>query len=148
MELTSQDYGLGTVSILLIKKINAAMDINLPIFMQTEKWLEEYFLRKEPFFTPTIELQGTAFQICIWKLLAAIPYGKCKTYGTLAGEVSYLLRKQRMSAQAVGRAISCNPICIIIPCHSVIGADGSLTGYSGGIRRKAELLKLEGVSDI
>lgn len=91
------------------------MDINLPIFMQTEKWLEEYFLGKEPLFTPVIELQGSAFQICIWKLLAAIPYGKCKTYGTLADEVSYLLRKQRMSAQAVGRAISLTLFVLLFP---------------------------------
>lgn len=91
------------------------MDINLPIFMQTEKWLEEYFLGKEPLFTPVIELQGSAFQICIWKLLAAIPYGKCKTYGTLADEVCYLLRKQRMSAQAVGRAISLTLFVLLFP---------------------------------
>lgn len=130
------------------KQIESVMDINLPIFIETEKLLEEYFLGKEPSFTPAIELQGTAFQICIWKLLSTIPYGKCITYGKLADEVSSLRGKQHMSAQAVGRAISCNPICIIVPCHRVIGADGSLTGYSGDIIRKAELLKLEGVSSI
>ena len=110
---------------------------NLPIFDLTRQWLDIYFSGKEPTFTPPLLLQGSPFRKQVWQLLLEIPYGRTMTYGELARKL------QCKSAQTVGGAVGHNPISIIIPCHRVIGADGSLTGYAGGIERKASLLKLE-----
>ena len=86
---------------------------------------------------------GTAFRQLIWKLLLQIPYGKTVSYGELAKKAAAQLGKPHMSAQAVGQAVGANPIAIVIPCHRVVGADGSLTGYAGGIHYKKALLELE-----
>ena len=110
---------------------------NLPVFDLTRQWLDIYFSGKEPTFTPPLLLQGSPFRKQVWQLLLEIPYGRTMTYGELARKL------QCKSAQAVGGAVGHNPISLIIPCHRVIGADGSLTGYAGGIERKASLLKLE-----
>ena len=110
---------------------------NLPIFDLTRQWLDIYFSGKEPTFTPPLLLQGSPFRKQVWQLLLEIPYGRTMTYGELARKL------QCKSAQTVGGAVGHNPISLIIPCHRVIGADGSLTGYAGGIERKASLLKLE-----
>ncbi len=110
---------------------------NLPIFDLTRQWLDIYFSGKEPTFTPPLQIRGSTFRKQVWNLLLEIPYGRTMTYGELARKL------QCKSAQAVGGAVGHNPISIIIPCHRVIGADGSLTGYAGGIERKASLLKLE-----
>ena len=110
---------------------------NLPVFDLTRQWLDIYFSGKEPTFTPPLLLQGSPFRKQVWQLLLEIPYGRTMTYGELARKL------QCKSAQAVGGAVGHNPISIIIPCHRVIGADGSLTGYAGGVERKASLLKLE-----
>lgn len=110
---------------------------NLPIFDLTRQWLDIYFSGKEPTFTPPLLLQGSPFRKQVWQLLLEIPYGRTMTYGEIARKL------QCKSAQAVGGAMEHNPISIIIPCHRVIGADGSLTGYAGGVERKASLLKLE-----
>lgn len=110
---------------------------NLPVFDLTRQWLDIYFSGKEPTFTPPLQLQGSPFRKQVWQLLLEIPYGRTMTYGELARKL------QCKSAQAVGGAVGHNPISIIIPCHRVIGADGSLTGYAGGVERKASLLKLE-----
>ena len=110
---------------------------NLPIFDLTRQWLDIYFSGKEPTFTPPLLLQGSPFRKQVWQFLLEIPYGRTMTYGELARKL------QCKSAQAVGGAVGHNPISIIIPCHRVIGADGSLTGYAGGVERKASLLKLE-----
>ncbi len=114
-----------------------------PVFADVKQWLHIYFSGKEPDFLPPVHLSGTAFQLAVWNLLRAIPYGATTTYGALAGQLADQLGKPHMSAQAVGQAVKQNPVAILIPCHRVIGADGSLIGYAGGLDRKAALLALE-----
>lgn len=115
----------------------------LPIFEETKKWLDVYFSGKEPDFTPSIHLQATDFRKEVWKILLTIPYGTTITYRDIAAEITRQRGMPKMSAQAVGGAIGHNPISIIIPCHRVIGTNGSLTGYAGGIDKKRNLLALE-----
>lgn len=110
----------------------------LPVFGMTRRWLDIYFAGKCPDFTPPLALQGTPFRKKVWNILLAIPYGKTVTYGEIARRFS-----SKMSAQAIGGAVGHNPVSIIVPCHRVIGADGSLTGYGGGLDRKEKLLRLE-----
>lgn len=109
----------------------------------TKQWLDIYFAGKEPDFMPPLNLIGTSFQKEIWELLCEIPYGKTVTYGELAVKAAERRNIERMSAQAVGGAVGHNPISIIVPCHRVVGTNGSLTGYAGGIDKKEKLLKLE-----
>ncbi|MCR4818315.1 MAG: methylated-DNA--[protein]-cysteine S-methyltransferase [Fretibacterium sp.] len=116
---------------------------SLPVLEQTQKWLDTYFSGQEPGFTPPLRMAGTDFQAAVWKLLLQIPYGETTTYGKLARRIAAQRGIPRMSAQAVGGAVGRNRISIIIPCHRVIGSDGSLTGYGGGIERKVKLLALE-----
>lgn len=117
----------------------------LPIFEQTGRWLDAYFQGQIPDFTPPMCLEGSEFRLAVWGVLRRIPYGQVMTYGEIAG----ILARQRgltdMSAQAVGGAVGHNPISIIVPCHRVIGSNGSLTGYAGGIQKKSRLLALEKV---
>ncbi|MVM53325.1 methylated-DNA--[protein]-cysteine S-methyltransferase [Gordonibacter urolithinfaciens] len=119
---------------------------DLPVFAQAKDWLERYFAGKRP---ATAELplapNGTAFRQRVWRKLAEIPYGCVRTYGDLAREIAQEDGKEKMSSQAVGGAVGHNPISIIIPCHRVVGANGSLTGYAGGLTRKIWLLEHEGV---
>ena len=117
----------------------------LPVFTTTKRWLDLYFAGKNPDFTPPLILQGTPFRQTVGKLLLTIPYGQTTTYGALAEQIARLYGLKKMSAQAVGGAVGYNPISIIVPCHRVIGANGSLTGYGGGIKRKVQLLQLEKV---
>ncbi|MFC2662565.1 MAG: methylated-DNA--[protein]-cysteine S-methyltransferase [Eubacterium sp.] len=117
----------------------------LPIFSDAVKWLDLYFSGKDPGFTPPLSLQGTAFRREVWDILLTIPHGCTMTYGEIAKEMAARGGLKRMSAQAVGGAVGHNPVGIIVPCHRVIGSDGSLTGYAGGIDKKTALLKLEGV---
>lgn len=116
---------------------------NLPVFEQTKEWLDVYFSGKIPDFTPRLSLQGTDFRKAVWEILLTIPYGETLTYGEIARRVAKQRNLAKMSAQAVGGAVGHNPISIIVPCHRVIGADGSLTGYAGGLNKKRKLLKLE-----
>lgn len=116
----------------------------LPVFVQTAKWLDIYFSGKEPDFTPPYRLSGTDFQLRVWEKLTRIPYGKTAVYSELAAEIAKETGKSKMSAQAVGGAVGKNPIAIIVPCHRVIGKNGSLTGFAGGIEVKKRLLELEG----
>lgn len=116
----------------------------LPVFEQTCKWLMIYFSGIQPDFTPVIRLKGTAFQQIVWQLLLDVPYGKTVTYKKLAEQITSLTGKT-ISFQAVGGAVGRNPISIIVPCHRVVGTDGSLTGYAGGLSKKAALLALERV---
>ena len=106
-----------------------------PILMDTKRWLDIYFTGREPDFTPPLHPTGSPFRQAVWQLLLEIPYGQTTTYGALLGDGA--------SARAVGGAVGRNPISIIVPCHRVIGADGSLTGYAGGVDRKIRLLALE-----
>lgn len=118
---------------------------NLPIFDQTKKWLDIYFHKKEPNFTPPLYLNASPFRLAVWEILRAIPYGKTITYGEIAKKIAIQQKVKSMSAQAVGGAVGHNPISIIIPCHRVIGTNGSLIGYAGGIDKKISLLLLEGL---
>ena len=125
------------------KLISESIESELPIFTQTINWLDTYFGGKVPDFTPQISLQTTPFRKAVYEILLLIPYGKTMTYGEIANILAEQKGIERMSAQAVGGAVGHNPVSIIIPCHRVVGADGSLTGYAGGLDRKIELLKLE-----
>lgn len=116
----------------------------MQIFTDTARWLDEYFKGKEPGFTPKLALNnGTPFQLMVWNILRIIPYGAVVTYKDVAKEVAVRLHKASMSSQAIGSAVGRNPVVIIIPCHRVIGSDGSLTGYAAGVDRKSSLLTLE-----
>ncbi len=115
----------------------------VPVLLQTKRWLDCYFLGEIPAFTPPLHLLGTDFQLEVWACLRAIPYGETRTYGEIARLLAEKRGIPRMSAQAVGGAVGRNPISIIVPCHRVIGANGGLTGYAGGLERKTALLKLE-----
>ena len=116
-----------------------------PVLAAARRWLDVYFAGHDPDFMPPLHPQGTAFQEAVWQLLLKIPYGHTTTYGALAKEIARLLGRARMSAQAVGGAVGRNPIGIIVPCHRVVGASGSLTGYAGGLDKKIALLALEGI---
>ena len=107
-----------------------------PILDEAARWLDLYFAGRQPAFTPPLHLVGSAFRQRVWKRLLEIPYGQTVTYGALLGK--------EMSAQAVGGAVGHNPVSIIVPCHRVVGVNGSLTGYAGGIDKKIRLLALEG----
>lgn len=116
---------------------------DLPVFTEAKRWLDIYFSGKEPDFTIPLHYKGTDFQKDVWEILCSIPYGKTMTYGEIARQIASKRGLKRMSAQAVGGAVGHNPISIIVPCHRVIGANGTLTGYAGGIDKKVKLLTLE-----
>ena len=115
----------------------------LPIFEKVKEWLDIYFSGKEPDFTVPLHFTGTDFQNEVWEILCAIPYGRTMTYGEIAKQIAAKKGLPRMSAQAVGGAVGRNGISVIVPCHRVVGANGSLTGYAGGIDKKIKLLQLE-----
>ncbi len=119
---------------------------NVPVFDVVKKWLDIYFSGHEPDFMPPVHMIGSEFRQQVWKLLREIPYGETITYGGLAKRLARERGLERMSAQAVGGAVGHNEISIIVPCHRVVGSDGSLTGYAGGIDKKKRLLILEGVN--
>ena len=123
--------------------LSESTSAELPIFDQTCQWLDIYFSGKAPDFTPPISLETTPFRRAVYDILLAIPYGQTMTYGEIASIIARQRGVERMSAQAVGGAVGNNPIGIIIPCHRVVGANGSLTGYAGGLDRKIALLRLE-----
>lgn len=113
-----------------------------PVFKETRQWLEAYFAGVVPDGFPPMVPEGTAFQLAVWEQLRRIPYGGTTTYGTIAKDIAARTGRP-MAAQAVGGAVGKNPISILIPCHRVIGTGGKLTGYAGGLKRKAFLLALE-----
>ncbi|MCI8487825.1 MAG: methylated-DNA--[protein]-cysteine S-methyltransferase [Clostridia bacterium] len=118
---------------------------DLPVFEQTEKWLDIYFSGKAPDFTPPLSFSGISpFRKRVWEIMLAVPYGQTTTYGKIAERIERETGK-RVSAQAVGGAVGHNSISVIIPCHRVLGANGDLTGYAGGVDKKVALLKGEGV---
>lgn len=120
-----------------------AAERELGVFGETKRWLDLYFAGKEPGFMPPVHMRGTDFQLSVWEILRQIPYGKTVTYGDIARKIAEARGLDHMSAQAVGSAVGHNRISIIIPCHRVVGADGSLTGYAGGVEKKKALLSLE-----
>lgn len=120
-------------------------EMPLPVFDQAKSWLDLYFSGKEPDFMPPLHMTGTDFQMRVWALLREIPYGKTVTYGDIAKKIAEQEGWSHMSAQAVGSAVGQNRISILIPCHRVMGSNGSLTGYAGGLERKTALLTLEKV---
>lgn len=113
------------------------------ILREAKKWLDVYFTGEEPPFTPPLHPAGSTFRQAVWQLLLQIPYGQTITYGEIARRMAEVKKVPRMSAQAVGGAVGHNEISIIIPCHRVVGTNGSLTGYGGGIDKKISLLNLE-----
>jgi methylated-DNA-[protein]-cysteine S-methyltransferase len=116
----------------------------LPVFEQAKQWLDVYFSGREPDFKVPLHFIGTDFQKEVWEILYSIPYGQTTTYGEIAKQLAAKRGLKHMSAQAVGGAVSHNEISILVPCHRVVGTNGSLTGYAGGIDKKIALLKLEG----
>lgn len=115
----------------------------LPVFIQTRKWLDVYFSGKAPSFTPPLHIHGSEFRKQVWEILLTIPFGQTMSYGEIAKLMAHRKGTNKMSAQAVGGAVGHNPISLIIPCHRVIGTKGQLTGYAGGIDRKQWLLRNE-----
>lgn len=113
------------------------------ILAEAKKWLDVYFSSEEPKVTPPLHPTGSTFRQAVWQILLQIPYGQTITYGEIASKMAEIKNTSRMSAQAVGGAVGHNEISIIIPCHRVVGTNGSLTGYAGGIDKKISLLELE-----
>ena len=116
---------------------------DLPIFGQVETWLESYFSGKQTPIKIPLQPKGTSFQERVWQILQEIPYGETMTYGEIAQRIAKEKGVATYSAQAVGQAVGKNPISILIPCHRVLGKNGALTGYAGGVYRKEQLLQLE-----
>ncbi len=117
---------------------------NHPLLDEAKHWLDIYFSGHEPDFLLPLKYDATEFRKMVWNILRTIPYGRTITYGEIAAIIKSQTGGGKMSAQAVGGAVGHNPISIIIPCHRVVGSDGGLTGYAGGINRKIKLLELEG----
>lgn len=138
--LEGQKYFAATVA----EEITERPD--LPVFAATQHWLDRYFSGQRPAISDLpLAPEGGAFRKAVWDILCEIPYGEVTTYGEIAKKMAARMNKVSMSSQAVGGAVGHNPISIIIPCHRVVGANGSLTGYAGGIDKKVKLLELEGV---
>jgi methylated-DNA-[protein]-cysteine S-methyltransferase len=135
----NQKYFGDTISEPMVEKSN------MPVFKVAKKWLDDYFAGKAPEISelPLAPIGGE-FRQNVWKILCEIPYGDVITYGDIAKKIAKKMKKDSMSSQAVGGAVGHNPISIIIPCHRVVGANGNLTGYAGGIESKFRLLELEG----
>lgn len=138
--MSGQKYFAGTIAEPMAEKPE------LPVFQAAHRWLGKYFDGKQPSISELpLSPGGSDFRRAVLKILCEIPYGEVMTYGVIAGKMAAQMEKRSMSSQAVGGAVAHNPISIIIPCHRVVGTDGSLTGFSGGIDKKIKLLELEGV---
>ena len=138
--LSGQKYYGGSIS--------GAMTENadFPVFDAAARWLDKYFKgRRHAVSELPLAPIGSEFRQAVWRILCEIPYGEVVTYGDIAKKMAISMNRKSMSSQAVGGAVGHNPISIIIPCHRVVGAGGSLTGYAGGVEVKARLLELEGV---
>lgn len=116
---------------------------DMPLFRDAKRWLDIYFSGREPDFLPPLRYDSTPFRKAVCDIMLTIPYGKTTTYGEIAEIIAKQKGIEKMSAQAVGGAVGHNPISLLIPCHRVVGTNGSLTGYGGGIERKVKLLELE-----
>ena len=149
-EVRLRSDGKSLTGLWFVGQVNDAKDIDdieikndLPIFEQVETWLERYFSGEETSITIPLQPKGTMFQERVWQILQEIPYGETMTYGEIAQRMAKEKGVANYSAQAVGQAVGKNPISILIPCHRVLGKNGALTGYAGGIQRKEQLLKIE-----
>ena len=138
--IEGQKYHGGTIPEAMIE------NNDMPLFDTTKKWLDRYFAGEKPSISelPLAPIGGE-FRQGVWSILCEIPYGEVITYGDIAKKIAVKMNKESMSSQAVGGAVGHNPISIIIPCHRVVGSNGSLTGFAGGIQMKVKLLELEGV---
>lgn len=116
-----------------------------PVLAEAAAWLNTYFSGRDPGPTPPLAAEGTPFQQGVWRRLAQVPWGEATSYGALAADIAAAKGMAKMSARAVGGAVGRNPISIFLPCHRVLGADGRLTGYGGGLENKIFLLNLEGI---
>lgn len=133
-----QKYYLESIKEEIVEKNNEE------IFLKTKDWLDRYFKEEQPNIKElSLNPIGSTFRKKVWKILCNIPYGKTMTYKEIADKISKEKGLKSMSAQAVGGAVGHNPISIIIPCHRVVGSNGNLTGYAGGLDKKEYLLKLE-----
>ncbi len=139
--IEGQKYYFGNLK----EKVHESKDEE--IFIKTKHWLDRYFNKQKPDINE-LELApiGSDFRQRVWKILCKVPYGKVTTYNNIAKQIANEMGIKSMSAQAVGGAIAHNPILVIMPCHRVVGTNGNLTGYAGGIDRKIFLLKLEQVN--
>ena len=137
--IEGQKYFLNTLS-------EQPVECNdFPVFQKANEWLDRYFAGEKPKITELpLAPTGGEFRQGVWEILCKIPYGEVMTYGKIAKIMAARMGRDKMSAQAVGGAVGHNPISIIIPCHRVVGSNGNLTGYAGGIKLKVKLLELEG----
>ena len=149
-EVRLRSDGESLIGLWFVGQVNDAKEISdleikndLPIFGQVESWLESYFSGKQTSITIPLQPKGTSFQQKVWQILQEIPYGETMTYGEIAQRIAKEKGVETFSAQAVGQAVGKNPISILIPCHRVLGKNGALTGYAGGVYRKEKLLQLE-----
>ena len=149
-EVRLRSDGESLKGLWFVGQVNDAKEISdleikndLPIFRQVESWLESYFSGKQTSITIPLQPKGTSFQQRVWQILQEIPYGETMTYGEIAHRIAKEKGVETFSAQAVGQAVGKNPISILIPCHRVLGKNGALTGYAGGVHRKEKLLQLE-----
>jgi len=142
--IEKQKYFKYSIKCSVIKNVLEKSDF--PVLLESVKWLDDYFAKKNPAidYLP-LAPNGSPFRKLIWDILMEIPYGEVITYGAIAKEAARRMGRAVMSGQAVGGAVGHNPISIVIPCHRVIGANGNLTGYAGGIDIKIKLLEHEGV---
>ena len=149
-EVRLRSDGESLTGLWFVGQVNDAKDHSdieikddLSIFVQVENWLERYFSGEETPITIPLQPKGTIFQERVWKILQEIPYGEMMTYGEIAQRIAKEKGVATYSAQAVGQAVGKNPISILIPCHRVLGKNGALTGYAGGVHRKEQLLRIE-----
>lgn len=136
--------GLDFQNSMNLEIISTHQNKETQILTNTKQWLDIYFSKKAPRFNVNICLVGSDFQKEVWEILCKIPFGETISYGEIAQIIAKRRNIKRMSAQAVGKAAGSNKIAIIVPCHRVIGSNGSLVGYAGGLEKKSALLKLEG----
>ena len=149
-EVRLRSDGKSLTGLWFVGQVNDAKDNSdieikddLPIFGQVETWLESYFSGEQTPIKIPLQPKGTVFQEEVWKILQEIPYGETMTYGEIAQRIAKEKGVATYSAQAVGQAVGKNPISILIPCHRVLGKNGALTGYAGGVHRKEQLLGIE-----
>lgn len=149
-EVRLRSDGESLTGLCFVGQVNDVKDVrdieiknDLPIFRQVESWLEGYFSGEQTPITIPLQPKGTIFQERVWQILQEIPYGETMTYGEIAQIIAKEKGVATYSAQAVGQAVGKNSISILIPCHRVLGKNGALTGYAGGIHRKEQLLNLE-----